>query len=121
MIRCADEANLCGVYITTVKSDKFTYKTEGLNFHVYASNSESIGWKITSCHTGEGVAGVPVPTPDDDTAGLNTRSPYRAKRFGSINLRNNCQSSWETRKRRGRLVLLIKQEWARGRVYSGAY
>ena len=64
MIRCAEEANLRGIYLTnTIKSDKFTYKTEGLQFHVHASNSEVVGWKITSCNTGVGTAGVHVMTP----------------------------------------------------------
>ena len=50
ILRCAEEANLRGIYLTTVKSDKFTYKTEGLHFRVHASNSEVRGLKITLWH-----------------------------------------------------------------------
>ena len=48
MLLCAEEANLQGIHLKTVRSDKFMFKTEGYNFHVYATSSESIGWKITS-------------------------------------------------------------------------
>jgi hypothetical protein len=72
MLRCAEEANLRGIYVTTLKSDKFTFKSEGLHFRVHASNSEVRGWKITLCETSVGAAGT-------DTAGSSTRSPYSVK------------------------------------------
>ena len=74
ILRCAEEANLRGIYLTTLKSDKFTYKTEGLHFRVHASNSEVHGWKITLCKTSVDVAGTHI-----DTAGSSTRSPYTVK------------------------------------------
>ena len=46
MIRCAEEANLRGIYITTVKSDKFAFKTEGFNFHVYAPTLRLLDGKL---------------------------------------------------------------------------
>jgi len=58
MLCCAEEANLRGIYVTTLKSDKFTFKIEGLHFRVHASNSEVRGWKITLCETSVGVAGT---------------------------------------------------------------
>jgi hypothetical protein len=36
MLCCAEEANLRGIYVTTLKSDKFTFKSEGLHFRVHA-------------------------------------------------------------------------------------
>ena len=74
MLCCAEEANLRGIYVTTLKSDKFTFKIEGLHFRVHASNSEVRGWKITLCETSVGVVGT-----NTDTAGSSTRSPYSVK------------------------------------------
>ena len=74
MLRCAEEANLRGIYLTTMKSDKFMYRTEGLHFRVHASNSEVLGWKITLCETSVNKAGTHL-----DTAGSSKRSPYKAE------------------------------------------
>jgi len=74
MLRCAEEANLRGIYVTKLKSDKFSLKIEGLHFRVHASNSEVRGWKITLCETSVGVVGT-----NTDTAGSSTRSPYSVK------------------------------------------
>ena len=77
ILRCAEEANLRGIRLTTLKSDKFMYKTEGLHFRVHASNSEVCGWTITLCElceTSVGVAGTHI-----DTAGSSTGSPYTVK------------------------------------------
>ncbi len=85
MLQSAEEANLCGIHIIVHKSDKHTFKAYGNQFYINASNSESGGWKITTCHTREGDAGVNVFTPSDPPApGVDqhaSRSPFKVKWF----------------------------------------
>jgi len=77
MLRCAEEANLQGIYLKTLRSDKFMFKTEGLNFYVCATNSESIGWKITTCQTSVGSAvATTITTHDDDGNDSYVRTPF---------------------------------------------
>ena len=74
-IRTAEEANLCGIYVTILKSSKFTFSSSGVGFDVSATNSETSGWKITKCITREGDTGVDVQA----NAAPTGRSPFRAK------------------------------------------
>ena len=68
MLRTAEEANLCGIHVVVHKSNKHTFKAYGNQFYVNTSNTESVGWKISSCQTHEGDAGVDVLTPSDPPA-----------------------------------------------------
>ena len=69
MLRTAEEANLRGIHVVVHKSDKHTFKADGYQFYVNASNTESVGWKISSRQTCEGdAAGVDVLTPSDPPA-----------------------------------------------------
>jgi len=74
-IRTAEEANLRGIYVTILKSSKFTFCSSGIGFDVSATNSESSGWKITKCITREGDTGVDVLA----NAASTGRSPFRAE------------------------------------------
>ena len=74
-IRTAEEANLRGIYVTILKSSKFTFCSSGIGFDVSATNSESSGWKITKCITREGDTGVDVLA----NAASTGRSPIRAQ------------------------------------------
>jgi len=98
-IRTAEEANLCGIYVTILKSSKFTFCSSGIGFDISATNSESSGWKITKCITREGdttnltTICVTVPT------GWQTRNWDAQRRT-----RGRSQLSrvlWEVRARRG--------------------
>ena len=71
----AEEANLCGIYVTILKSSKFTFCSSGIGFYVSATNSESSGWKISKCITREGNTGVDVLANTASTG----RSPFHAK------------------------------------------
>jgi hypothetical protein len=71
----AEEANLCGIYVTILKSSKFTFCSSGIGFDVSATNSESSGWKITKCIIREGDTGVDVLA----NAASTCRSPFRAE------------------------------------------
>ena len=74
-LRTAEEANLRGIYVTILKSSKFTFCSSGVGFYVSATNSESSGWKITKCITREGDTGVDV----FDNVASTGRSPIRAQ------------------------------------------
>jgi hypothetical protein len=76
-IRTAEEANLRGIYVTILKSSKFTFSSSGVGFDVSATNSETSGWKITKCITREGDTGVDVLA----NAAPTGRSPFRAEWF----------------------------------------
>ncbi len=43
VLRTAEEANLRGIYVTIVKSSKFTFCLSGIGFYVSATNSENSG------------------------------------------------------------------------------
>ncbi len=58
--RTAEEANLCRIYVTILRSSKFMFCSSGVGFYVSATNSESSGWKISKCSTREGDYGVDV-------------------------------------------------------------
>ena len=78
MLRTAEEANLRGIHVVVHKSDKHTFKAYGNQFYVNASNTESVGWKISSCQTREGDAGVNVLTaPGADQRA--SRTPFKVK------------------------------------------
>ena len=71
----AEEANLRGIYVTILKSSKFTFCSSGIGFDISDTNSESSGWKITKCITREGDTGVDVLA----NAASTDRSPFRAE------------------------------------------
>ena len=75
VLRTAEEANLRGIYVTILKSSKFTFCSSGVGFYVSATNSESSGWKISKCRTREGDTGVDVLA----NAASTGRSPFRAQ------------------------------------------
>ena len=83
MLRTAEEANLRGIHVVVHKSDKHTFKADGYQFYVNASNTESVGWKISSCRTREGDAGVDVLTQSDPPSpGADQRAgrtPFKVK------------------------------------------
>ena len=69
MLRTAEEANLREIHVVVHKSDKSTFKAYGNQFYINASNTETVGWKISSRQTCEGdAAGVDVLTPSDPPA-----------------------------------------------------
>ena len=74
-LRTAEEANLRGIYVTILKSSKFTFCSSGVGFYVSATNSESSGWKISKCITREGDTGVDVL----ENVASTGRSPIRAQ------------------------------------------
>jgi len=74
-IRTAEEANLHGIYVTILKSSKFTFCSSGIGFGVSATNSESSGWKITKCIIREGDTGGDVLA----NAASTGRSPFHAE------------------------------------------
>jgi len=71
----AEEANLCRIYVTIVKSSKFTFCSSGVGVYISATNSESSGWKISKCITHEGDTGVDVL----ENVASTGRSPIRAQ------------------------------------------
>jgi hypothetical protein len=80
VLRTTEEANLCGIYVTIVKSSKFTFCSSGVGFYISATNSESSGWKISKCSTREGDTGVDVlANANPDGAASTGRSPFRAQ------------------------------------------
>ena len=78
LLRTAEEANLRGIYVSIMKSSKFTFSSSGKGFYVSATNSENNGWKITKCSTREGNSGEAVLESDADTT---NRSPFRVQWF----------------------------------------
>jgi hypothetical protein len=76
----AEEASLRGIYVTILKSSKFTFCSSGVGFYVGATNSESSGWKISKCSTREGDTGVDVLANVNPNGAASTgRSPFRAQ------------------------------------------
>ena len=68
-----EEANLCRIYVTILKSSKYTFHSSGARFCISATNSES-------CSTREGDIGEDVLAPDNpDNAATSHRSPFCAK------------------------------------------
>jgi hypothetical protein len=43
VLQTAEEANLRGIYVTIVKSSKFTFCSSGVRFYVSATNSKNSG------------------------------------------------------------------------------
>jgi hypothetical protein len=75
VLRTTEEANLRGIYMTILKSSKFTFCSSGIGFYVSATNSESSRWKISKCISREGDTGVDVLANVASTG----RSPIRAQ------------------------------------------
>ena len=75
VLRTTEEANLCGIYVTILKSLKFTFCSSGIGFYISATNSESSRWKISKCITREGDTGVDVLA----NAASTGKSPFHAQ------------------------------------------
>ena len=58
-MRIAEEANLRGIQISTVRSDQSQMLVVGVDFYVKASNSERRGWVVTTAVVREGDGNMP--------------------------------------------------------------
>ncbi len=59
-MRIAEEANIRGVEISIVRSDKFQLLVVGVEFYVKASFSERKGWVVTTAIVCEGDRMMPI-------------------------------------------------------------
>ena len=79
LLRVAEEANLCLLYFSTVKSDAAKLICKGKDgFLVSATNSVADGWRITKCNVRvEDISNREQP-PSPEKQGPDKRSPYKA-------------------------------------------